>query len=79
MTKAESEPPIGGVKMKKILSLSLDKNEVDRIASVSKMKLFHKWELNETGGLDLYIEDWFSSQLGNDVSRDNTSRRPEEL
>jgi hypothetical protein len=48
--------------MKKILSLSLDKNEVDRITSVLKMKLFHKWELNETGGLDLYIEDWFSSQ-----------------
>jgi hypothetical protein len=56
---SEPEPPIGGVKMK-ILSLSLDKNEVDRIASVLKMKLFHKWELNETGGLDLYIEDWFS-------------------
>ena len=56
----ESEPPIGGVKMKRILSLSLDKNEVDRIASVLKMKLFHKWELNKTGGLDLYIEDWFS-------------------
>jgi hypothetical protein len=28
----EPEPPTGGVKMKKILSLSLDKNEVDRIA-----------------------------------------------
>ena len=56
----EPEPPIGGVKMKKILSLSLDKNEVDRIASVLKMKLFHKWELNKTGGLNLYIEDWFS-------------------
>ena len=56
----EPEPPIGGVEMKKILSLSLDKNEVDRIASVLKMKLFHKWELNKTGGLDLYIEDWFS-------------------
>jgi hypothetical protein len=56
----EPEPPIGGVKMKKILSLSLDKNEVDRIASALKMKLFHKWELNKTGGLDLYIEDWFS-------------------
>jgi hypothetical protein len=27
----EPEPPIGRVKMKKILSLSLDKNEVDRI------------------------------------------------
>jgi hypothetical protein len=53
---------IDGVKMKKILSLSLDKNEVDRIASVMEMKLYHKWELNETGGLDLYIEDWFSSQ-----------------
>jgi hypothetical protein len=58
----EPEPPIGGVKMKKILSLSLDKNEVDRLASVLKMKLFHKWELNETGGLDLYIEDWFSGR-----------------
>ena len=58
----EWEPPIDSVKMKKILSLSLDKNEVDRIASVMKMKLYHKWELNETGGLDLYIEDWFSSQ-----------------
>ena len=56
---SEPEPPIGGVKMK-ILSLSLDKNEVDRIASVLKMKLFHKWELNETGGFYLYIEDWFS-------------------
>ncbi len=58
----ELEPPIGRVKMKKILSLSLDKNEVDRIASVLKMKLFLKWELNETGGLELYIEDWISSQ-----------------
>jgi hypothetical protein len=27
----ELEPPIGRVKMKNILSLSLDKNEVDRI------------------------------------------------
>jgi hypothetical protein len=34
----EREPPIDGVKMKKILSLSLDKNEVDRIASVMEMK-----------------------------------------
>jgi hypothetical protein len=58
----ERESPIDGVKMKKILSLSLHKNEVDRIASVMEMKLYHKWELNETGGLDLYIEDWFSSQ-----------------
>jgi hypothetical protein len=57
----EPEPPIGGVKMKKILSLFLDKNEVDRIASVLKMN-YPKWELSETGGLDLYIEDWFSSQ-----------------
>jgi hypothetical protein len=56
----EPEPPIGGVKMKKTLSLSLDKNEVDRIASVLKTKLFHKWELNKTGGFYLYIEDWFS-------------------
>jgi hypothetical protein len=55
----ERESPIDGVKMKKILSLSLDKNEVDRIASVMEMKLYYKWELNETGGLDLYIEDWF--------------------
>jgi hypothetical protein len=46
--------------MKKILSLSLDKNDADKIASVMEMKLYHKWELNETGGLDLYIEDWFS-------------------
>jgi hypothetical protein len=53
---------IDGVKMKKILSLSLDKNEIDRITSVMEMKLYHNWELNETGGLDLYIEDWFSSQ-----------------
>ena len=60
----EREPPIDGVKMKKILSLSLDKNEVDRIVSVMEMKLYHKWELNETGDLDLYIEDWFSSQEG---------------
>ncbi len=30
----EPEPPIGGVKMKKILSLSLDKNEVDRIMEI---------------------------------------------
>ena len=50
---------IDGVKMKKILSLSLDKNEIDRITSVMEMKLYHKWELNETGDLDLYIEDWF--------------------
>ena len=57
----EAEPPIGGVKIKKILSLSLDKNDVDKIASVMEMKLYHKWELNETGDLDLYIEDWFSS------------------
>jgi len=57
----EAEPHIGGVKIKKILSLSLDKNDVDKIASVMEMKLYHKWELNETGGLDLYIEDWFSS------------------
>ena len=56
----ESKPPSGSVKMKKILSLSLDKNDVDKIASVMKMNLYHKWELNETGGLDLYIEDWFS-------------------
>jgi hypothetical protein len=53
---------IDGVKMKKILGLSLDKNEIDRITSVMEMKLYHNWELNETGGLDLYIEDWFSSQ-----------------
>jgi hypothetical protein len=53
---------IDGVKMKKILSLSLDKNEIDRITSVMEMKLYHNWELNETGGLDLYIEDWFSLQ-----------------
>ena len=58
------ESPIDSVKMKKILSRSLHKNEVDRIASVMEMKLYHKWELNETGGLDLYIEDWFSSQEG---------------
>ena len=58
----ESKPPSGGVKMKKILSLSLDKNDVDKIASVMEMKLYHKWELNETGGLDLYIEDWFSGR-----------------
>jgi hypothetical protein len=58
----ESKPPSGGVKMKKILSLSLDKNDVDKIASVMKMNLYHKWELNETGGLDLYIEDWFSGR-----------------
>ena len=58
----ERKPPNDGVKMKKILSLSLDKNEIDRIASVMKMKLYHKWELNETGGLDLYIEDWFSGR-----------------
>jgi hypothetical protein len=50
-----------GVKMK-ILSLSLDKNDVGKIASVMKMNLYHKWELNETGGLDLYIEDWFSGR-----------------
>ena len=56
----ESKPPSGGVKMRKILSLSLDKNDVDKIASVMRMNLYHKWELNETGGLDLYIEDWFS-------------------
>jgi hypothetical protein len=56
----ESKPSSGGVKMKKILSLSLDKNDADKIASVMEMKLYHKWELNETGGLDLYIEDWFS-------------------
>jgi hypothetical protein len=48
--------------MKKILSLSLDKNDVGKIASVMKMNLYHKWELNETGGLDLYIEDWFSGR-----------------
>jgi hypothetical protein len=63
----EPEPPIGGIKIKKILSLSLDKNEIDKIASVMEMKLYHKWELNETGGLDLYIEDWFSSP--EDVNR----------
>jgi hypothetical protein len=57
----EPEPPIGGVKIKNILSLSLDNNDIDKIASIMKMKLYHKWELNETGGLDLYIEDWFSS------------------
>jgi hypothetical protein len=34
----ERKSPIDGVKMKKILSLSLDKNEVDRIASVMEMK-----------------------------------------
>ena len=27
-----------------------------------KMKLSHKWEFNEPEGLDMYIEDWFSSQ-----------------
>jgi hypothetical protein len=58
----ESKPPSSGVKMKKILSLSLDKNDVDKIASVMEMNLYHKWELNETGGLDLYIEDWFSGR-----------------
>ena len=57
----ESKPPSSGVKMK-ILSLSLDKNDVDKIASVMKMNLYHKWELNEAGGLDLYIEDWFSGR-----------------
>jgi hypothetical protein len=30
----EPEPPIGRVKMKKIPSLSLDKNEVDRIMEI---------------------------------------------
>jgi hypothetical protein len=30
----ELEPPIGRVKMKNILSLSLDKNEVDRIMEI---------------------------------------------
>jgi hypothetical protein len=55
------EPPIGRVKMKNILSLSSDRNEVDRIM---EMKLYHKWELNEMGSLGLYSEDWFSSQEG---------------
>jgi hypothetical protein len=67
----EPEPPIGGVRIKKILSLSLDKNDIDKIASIMKMKLYHKWELNETGGLDLYIEDWFSSS--GDVNRTQPS------
>jgi hypothetical protein len=42
--------------------LSLDNNEVDRIVSAMEMKLSHKWEFNEPGGLDLYIEDRFPSQ-----------------
>src|SRR5918995_4739658 len=47
----EPEPRLGRVKMKNILSLSSDRNEVDRIM---EMKLYHKWELNEMGGLGLY-------------------------
>ena len=34
----EPEPPIDRVNIKKILSLSLDKNEVDKLASVMEMK-----------------------------------------
>jgi hypothetical protein len=39
----EPEPPIGRVKMKNILNLSLDKNEVDRIMEAANQ---HKRELH---------------------------------
>jgi hypothetical protein len=41
-----------------------EQNRQKRYASIMEMKLYHKWELNEMGGLGLYSEDWFSSQEG---------------
>jgi hypothetical protein len=42
--------------MTKVTSLSLSKDQIDKIVTVFDQWLFLEWKLNDEGGLDLYAE-----------------------